>query len=557
MEKFDTQRLILLFIFGFSLLMLWDAWEKEHRPKPAPGQAVPQAAAPAPAKPAAPAAGPAQPAPEAAVPGAIAAAAKGETVTVSTDLLIAEIDTLGGTLKRIELRKHKDAADVARNFVLLGPEHHFEAQSGLAGEGGPNHRNLWSAKAGSFSLPDGQDKLEVRLSAAGQGALSVEKVYRFHRDSYAIDVELEIRNTGETPVTPYAYFQLTHDGRPAGNPNAVASSFGAQSFNGYAVYTEEKKFQKVQLTDVDKGKADFVRQAADGWLAYVQHYFVAAWNPAAKTSREYAVEKRQDGVYVGRTLVSAGAIAPGASATVTVPLYAGPQEQRRLVTFAPGFDLVVDYGWLTIVAWPLFWLLGKFHALSGNWGVAIILLTVTIKIIFFPLSAASYKSMAKMKLITPRLTKIREMYEHDRAKMNQAMMELYKTEKINPLGGCFPILVQIPVFIALYWVLLAAIELRHAPFMLWITDLSALDPYYVLPVLMTVTMILQTKMNPVPPDPVQAKVMQFMPYIFSVFFFFFPAGLVLYWLVNNMLSIAQQWQIQRMFDRDKPAHAKR
>jgi YidC/Oxa1 family membrane protein insertase len=250
-------------------------------------------------------------------------------------------------------------------------------------------------------------------------------------------------------------------------------------------------------------------------------------------------------------------LAPGAASTVKVELYAGPQEKRRLESAAPGLDLVVDYGWLAIIAWPLFWLLEHLHALTSNWGVAIILLTVLIKLIFFPLSAASYKSMAKMKLITPRLTKIRETYGSDRNKMNQAMMELYKTEKINPLGGCFPILVQIPVFIALYWVLLAAIELRHAPFMLWIHDLSALDPYFILPILMTVTMVLQTRMNPTPPDPVQAKVMQFMPFVFSIFFFFFPAGLVLYWLVNNILSIAQQWQIQRMFNRDRPAHAKR
>ena len=252
-----------------------------------------------------------------------------------------------------------------------------------------------------------------------------------------------------------------------------------------------------------------------------------------------------------------GAIEPGSAGQVKASLYAGPQEHRRLEAAAPGLDRVVDYGLLDIIARPLFWLLEKFHALSGNWGVAIILLTILIKIIFFPLSAASYKSMAKMKLVTPRLTKIREMYGHDRQKMNQAMMELYKTEKINPLGGCFPILVQIPVFIALYWVLLGAIELRHAPFVLWIKDLSALDPYYVLPILMTITMVLQTKMNPVPPDPVQAQVMKFMPYVFSIFFFFFPAGLVLYWLVNNILSILQQWQIQRLFERDKPAHGKR
>ena len=558
----DTQRLILFFIFGFSLLMLWDAWEKENRPKPVPQVQQPgsTAAVATPAgKPAAqPAAATApQSAPDGAVPGAAALAAKGETIVVRTDLVVAEIDTLGATLKRIELLRHKEAKDSAKNLVLLGPGHNYEAQSGLTGEGGPNHRMLWSAQPGNTTLAAGQNALEVRLTAQGKDGLEATKVYRFKRDSYVIDVVLEIHNRSAAPVTPFAYFQLTHDGKSSADANAIAETFGAQSFNGYAIYTEEKKFQKVVLTDIDKGKADYAKQSSDGWLAYVQHYFVAAWLPAAKVVREYAVEKRPDGIYAGRALVSTGPIAAGASATLAVPLYAGPQEQNRLAAVAPGFDLVVDYGWLTIIAWPLFWLLEKFHVLSGNWGVAIILLTVLIKLVFFPLSAASYKSMAKMKLITPRMQKIRETYEHDRAKMNQAMMELYKTEKINPLGGCFPIVVQIPVFIALYWVLLAAIELRHAPFMLWITDLSALDPYYVLPVLMTVTMVLQTRMNPVPPDPVQAKVMQFMPFIFSVFFFFFPAGLVLYWLVNNILSILQQWQIQRMFDRDKPAHARR
>jgi len=559
----DTQRLILLFVFGFSVMMLWEAWQKEHAPKPPPAQVSQATAVPTPAaKPgasksgAAPAAAPAG---GAAVPAAAAPAAKGETIVVRTDLIVAEIDTLGATLKRVELLRHREANDSTKNLTLLGDDHHYEAQSGLTGESGPNHRTLWTAQPGPTVLADGQQALEVRLTAQGAQGLSVTKVYRFKRDSYVIDVSLEIQNAGGAPASPYAYFQLTHDGRPIVSANAVASSFGAQSFHGFAVYSEEKKFQKVQLTDIDKGKADseYVHQSHDGWLAFVQHYFVSAWLPGPKLARENALEKRADGVYAGRVLVPAGQIAPGASTAVTVPLYAGPQEKKRLVGVAPGFDLVVDYGWLTIIAWPLFWLLEKFHSLSGNWGVAIILLTVLIKIVFFPLSAASYKSMAKMKLITPRMNKIREMYQNDRAKMNQAMMELYKTEKINPLGGCFPILVQIPVFIALYWVLLAAIELRHAPFMLWIHDLSALDPYYVLPILMTVTMVVQTRLNPVPPDPVQAKVMQFMPFIFSVFFFFFPAGLVLYWLVNNILSILQQWQIQRMFDRDKPAHAKR
>jgi YidC/Oxa1 family membrane protein insertase len=550
----DTQRLVLLLIFGFSVLMLWEAWEKEHRPKP-PAVASSTQAVPAPAKPPV-AASPAAPS-RSSVPAGDSAAQKGELVHVQTDVVLADIDTLGATLKRVELLKHKDAKDASKNLVLLGPEHQYEAQSGLTGEGGPNHRTLWRVAPGDYALKPGQDTVEVRLSAGGRDGISAEKVYTFHRDSYVIGVTLSVRNEGSATVTPYAYYQLTHDGKEETAGNSMAQSFGARSFTGYAAYSNEHKYQKEPLEDIDKGKTDLVKQADNGWLAFVQHYFVSAWLPAEGQPREYVLEKRADGLYAGRVLVPLATLAPGASARVSVPIYAGPQEQRRLKTAAPGLDLVVDYGWLAIIAWPLFWLLEKFHEFSGNWGVAIILLTVFIKILFFPLSAASYKSMAKMKLITPRLTKIREMYGNDRQKMNQAMMELYKTEKINPLGGCFPILVQIPVFIALYWVLLAAIELRHAPFVLWIHDLSALDPYFVLPILMTATMVLQTRMNPTPPDPVQAKVMQFMPFVFSIFFFFFPAGLVLYWLVNNILSILQQWQIQRMFQRDKPAHAKR
>jgi YidC/Oxa1 family membrane protein insertase len=544
----DTQRLILLVIFSFSLLMLWEAWEKEKRPKPAPSAA--QQGVPAPAKP--------QPAASAKTPAAVPATEApqaGEIVRVRTDLVAAEIDTRGGTLKRLELLKHADTADPSRNFVLLGPDHKYEAQSGLTQEGGPNHLTLWKASGTDFALQAGEDAVQVRLTGEGRDGVAVEKLYTFKRNSYVVDVALQIRNRGAAPLTPNAYFQLTHDGKAATNVNAVAETFGAQSFIGFGLYSAEKAYEKIHLPDLDKGK--FERRADSGWLAFVQHYFVSAWLPPDKLARDYGALKRTDGSYSGNVVVSPGEIAAGGAGEVKVSLYAGPQEQRRLQAAAPGLDLVVDYGWLAIIAWPLFWLLEKFYALSGNWGVAIILLTVLIKLVFFPLSAASYKSMAKMKLITPRLTKLREMYAHDRQKMNQAMMELYKTEKINPLGGCFPILVQIPVFIALYWVLLAAIELRHAPFMLWIKDLSALDPYYVLPILMTVTMVLQTRMNPTPPDPVQARVMQIMPFVFSIFFFFFPAGLVLYWLVNNILSIAQQWQIQRMFDRDKPAHAKR
>jgi YidC/Oxa1 family membrane protein insertase len=562
----DTQRLILFFIFSFSLLLLWDAWNKEQQPKPAAvapatsSSAVPVPAVPAPPKPAAPAtATGAVPAPATAAAPSVAPAVSGsgERIIVKTDLYVAEIDTLGARLRRLEFLRHKDTLDEKKNFVLLGPDQSYEAQSGLAGDLGADHRALWRAEPGERALREGEKSVEVRLAAPGRDGLEVQKVYRFHRDSYLIDVTFELRNKGASPVSPYAYFQLTHNGKPLPGGNSVAQSFGAQSFTGFAEYTSEKKFEKVEFTELDKGKASYVRQARDGWIAFVQHYFVSAWFAQPSLPREFTIEKRTDGTYAGRVLVPAGTMAPGSAATVTAQLYAGPQEQNRLKAAAPGFDLVVDYGWLTIIAWPLFWVLEKSYELTGNWGVAIILLTVLIKLVFFPLSAASYRSMAKMKVITPRLTRIREMYGNDRVKMNQAMMDLYKTEKINPLGGCFPILVQIPVFIALYWVLLAAIELRHAPFVLWIKDLSALDPYYVLPILMSITMIVQTRMNPTPPDPVQAKVMQVMPFVFSIFFFFFPAGLVLYWLVNNILSILQQWQIQRMFDRERPANAKR
>ncbi|MGD9951080.1 MAG: membrane protein insertase YidC [Burkholderiales bacterium] len=552
----DIQRLILFFIFSFSLLLLWDAWQKEQQPRPAPAVTAPSApGVPTPAAPLSPAASsptPAAAAPAASVPGATAATVQGEKVRVSTDLVEAEIDTLGATLTRLELRRHKDVKDAAKNFVLLGPEHAYSAQSGLIGEDMPNHRSLWRVLPGERTLGAGSDRLQVRFAADGPGGVTVEKVYTFRRNSYLVDVAFELKNAGSAPLSAYAYYQVVRDGRAP-----VHESRMMYVYTGPVYYTAEGAFNKVQFSDLDKDKASLPKNATDGWVGMMQHYFVSAWLPPEKAPREFYARKLPDGLYAAGVIVATPPAAPNGTASVAVQLFSGPQEQNRLKQAAPGLDLVVDYGWLAIIAWPLFAVLEFFHRWTGNWGVAIILLTVLIKLVFFPLSAASYKSMAKMKLVTPRLTKIREMYANDRARMNQAMMELYKTEKINPLGGCFPILVQIPVFIALYWVLLAAIELRHAPFILWIEDLSAQDPYYVLPILMAASMVLQTRMNPVPPDPVQAKVMKFMPYVFSVFFFFFPAGLVLYWLVNNLLSIAQQWQIQRMFERDKTAHAKR
>jgi YidC/Oxa1 family membrane protein insertase len=320
------------------------------------------------------------------------------------------------------------------------------------------------------------------------------------------------------------------------------------TFTGMAVYTEKEKFQKLTFEEVAKAKVPYPKNSNDGWISVLQHYFFSAWLPKNATPREFFTRRLDENLYAAGVIVPVGAAAAGATVTVTMPLYAGPQEQEKLEKIAPGLDLTIDYGWLTVIAVPLFWVLSWLYQWAGNWGIAIILLTVLIKLLFYPLSAASYRSMAKMRVLAPKLQRLKDQYGDDRQRLQQAMMELYKTEKINPLGGCMPILVQIPVFIALYWVLLASVELRHAPFMLWITDLAAPDPWFILPILMAITMWIQTMLNPEPPDPVQAKVMKIMPLVFSVFFFFFPAGLVLYWLVNNVLSIAQQWQITRSLE---------
>ena len=540
----DTQRLILFVVFSFSLLLLWEAWQKETRP-PTPPAAASQGTVPTPS-----ALGEAPQAKGASVPPAAAAAETGprETLHVRTDLVRADIDTRGGDLVYLELLQQKDSGDADKNIVLFGPEHHYAAQSGLIGAGLPNHKTPFRAQAREFDLAPGQDKLEVRLEASAPQGVKVAKIITFHRGSYRIDVAQEITNGGTAPLSTDAYFQLTRDGQsPGGDP------YMTKTYTGAAVYTERDKFQKVTFEDMAKGKVAYQKTADNGWIALIQHYFVAALLPPEKAQREFYTRKLDGDLYSLGAILPVGPIAPGATARVDVPLYAGPQDQDHLKSVAPGLQLVVDYGWLTVIAAPLFWVLKLFHGWLGNWGLAIILLTVTIKLIFFPLSAASYRSMAKMKLVTPRMMKLREQYGDDKVKLNQAMMDLYKTEKINPLGGCLPIVVQIPVFIALYWVLFESVELRHAPFYLWIKDLSAPDPWYVLPSLMMISMIVQTKMNPTPPDPVQAKVMMIMPLVFGVMFYFFPSGLVLYWFVNNILSILQQWQIGRMMGGNKAA----
>lgn len=555
----DTQRLILFFVFSFSLLLLWDAWQKDQRP-PTPTiiktekQGAVPATVPSPSVPAQAASTLSTPVGAALTPSK-AAAGKHEKLRVKTDNLVADIDLQGGDIVRLEFLKQKDTLDPKLNFVLLTPEHRYAAQSGLIGSGMPTHKTVYTAEAREYALTDGQNTLQVKLEAQGPEGVKTVKTLTFHRASYLIDVSHEVVNGSATPLAAHAYFQLLRDGKAPPGDIAMVSTF-----TGAASYTEQEKFQKLAFADLDKGKASVPKASDNGWIAMLQHYFVSAWLPKEKTSREYYAKRLEDNLYAVGVILPLAAIAPNSSGSVSASLYAGPQEQDALKSIAPGLDLVVDYGWLTVVAAPLFWLLQFLYKWAGNWGVAIILLTVIIKAVFFPLSAASYKSMAKMKLVTPRMTKLREQYGNDRARLNQAMMELYKTEKINPLGGCLPIVVQIPVFIALYWVLLASVELRHASW-LYIHDLAAPDtmftipgidmPIGILPIVMMITMIFQTKMNPVPPDPVQAKVMMIMPFAFGVMFFFFPAGLVLYWVVNNILSIAQQWQITRMIEGGK------
>ncbi len=535
----DNQRLILFLIFSFSILMLWDGWERQHAPQTAPVTQA-QSSKPQDVPLASKAGVPAQ---------AIAQAtettspAHGEKLLVKTDLFEAEIDTVGGDIRHLELLRHKATEDKSKNFVLLDDRqqpHLYIAQSGLIGTGLPNHKTLFIGKAGTYALADGSDSLEVKLSWQDAAGIQVDKVYTFHRGSYVTDVRYDIRNGTGAPIEPSAYFQLVHDSESA------KSSMMMPTYTGAAYFTEADKFKKVSFDDMKK--SNLSKNAPDGWIGLVQHYFVGAWLPKSGVAREYYTKPVGNNIYSAGAVLPVGTIAPGASGTISSRLFAGPQEQTHLKEVAPGLEYAVDYGWLTVIATPLFWLLSTIQKLVHNWGVAIILLTVLIKAAFYPLSAASYKSMAHMRKVAPRLQQIKERYGDNREKLHQAMMELYKTEKINPVGGCLPILVQVPVFIALYWVLLGSVEMRHAPFMLWITDLTATDPYFVLPVLMGATMIIQTSLNPTPPDPIQAKMMKIMPVAFSIFFFFFPAGLVLYWLVNNILSIAQQWTINRSIE---------
>jgi len=565
----DIRRTILWVIFSFSLLLLWDNWQRHNgQPSilfgPAPTETAPVTATPpvpggdVPTPSAAVVPGAAVP--PATVPGAApalvptqsgAAPAVSERITITTDLFKVDLDALGAEVKRVELLKHRDDVDPSKQIVLLdsSPSRTYLAQTGLiggpAGSDLPTHRTPFAVAPGPRTLESGQDALSVSFTAES-GGVTLVKTFQFKRGSYEIAVRHDIINATNVPVTPQLYVQLVRDGA-----DPEGGSVLYYTFTGTAVYTEAEKFQKQSFSDIEKGKADHVARSSDGWIAIIQHYFVSAWLPPQNMVREIYTEKVGSNLYrIGSKLILPE-IAPGATLTQTPRLFVGPQEERVLEQAAPGLELVRDYGWLTILSKPLFWVLEKFHGLTGNWGWAIVALTVVIKLVFFPLSAASYKSMARMKNVAPRMKALQEKHKGDRARLNQAMMELYRAEKINPLGGCLPILVQMPVFIALYWALLASVEMRNAPWIGWISDLAVPDPYFILPVIMMASMFVQYKLNPAPPDPMQAKIMLFMPLIFGVMFFFFPAGLVLYWVVNNLLSIAQQWQITRMIEGGK------
>ena len=558
----ETRRLVLLMIFSLSLIMLWDNYQAsigkptlfglstgaqkvESADSVQSGSVsstindLPQAAAQ-------PAAGtsalPADPSSIGST--AIAAEPAAQKITVKTDVLELQFSTQGAQLIGSKLLKHPDAEnpDLPVQLFEQSTNRTYVGQAGLVGvTDAPNHRTLFTFVSGDTAFAAGQDNLKLVFKAASGGIESIY-TYTIYKTRYDIDLLIQANNTTAASVTPSAYVQITRDGNKLSSDSALYATF-----TGPAVYTPEKKYQKIKFDKIADRSADYVKSADSGWIAMIQHYFVSAII-GQDGPRENYTRQVDANLYSIGLVSSLGTLAPAESGSYKAKLYTGPQDQRVLEELSPGLDLVVDYGWLTVIAQPIYWLLEKIHSYIGNWGWAIVILTIMIKLVFFPLSAASYKSMAKMRKVGPRMQKMKEQYGDDKMGFQRAMMEMYKREKINPLGGCMPILVQIPVFISLYWVLLASVEMRNAPWLGWVTDLAAPDPLYILPVLMAVTMFIQTRLNPTPPDPIQAKVMMVMPLVFSIMFIFFPAGLVLYWVVNNILSITQQWVITRQIE---------
>lgn len=529
----DIRRGILWMIFIFSVSMIWTNWRAYNSPAPIQAQAN---SAEHPSAPATTASTPA-------VTNNTVPAQASEKVQISTDVFNLTFDTLGAQLVRAELLKHHDSEDKTKPTLLLDDKDFtYTVQSGLVGPS--NQQKSYPKQDTLFTLVSTEkaftgDTLDVVFRAESDG-VEVTRTYTLHKGSYKIDVKDDVKNISSETQNPSQYRQITRD-----NHKPEGGMYMAPTFTGWAVYSDAERFQKVTFEEIDKNSADYIKQAPDGWISFIQHFFVTAWIPEQGKDHSVQIRKAGKDLYAISTVESLGALAPGQNVESKATLWVGPQDQKALAAIDPTLDLVVDYGWLTFIAKPMFKLMNWLFSLIGNWGWTIVVLTIIVKIILYPLSAASYRSMAKMKNIAPRMQALKEQYGDDRQKLNAAMMEMYRTEKINPLGGCFPIMLQIPVFLTLYRVLLSSVEMRGAPWLGWITDLSIADPYFILPIIMIATMFLQMKLNPTPPDPMQARVMMIMPLVFGVMMLWFPAGLVLYWVVNNVLSIFQQWWITR------------
>ena len=546
----DIRRTILWVVFGFSLVMLWDQWQIHNGKKPTffpsavqtapvqtsvtPSQATPDASAVKTAG-----------LPQNNAGDGFQAAPAAQRIDVETDVLKLQFSSEGGSLVRAELLKHKDIHHAGSNVLIMddSKERVYLAQSGLIGgasaAGWPTHKTPM-VFSGSKMLKESENELQLRFESVPVGDVKLVKTYILKRGSYAIEVKHDIVNTSSAAVSPQLYVQLVRDGnKPEGE-----SSFYS-TFTGPAVFTTQKKYQKIEFSDIEKNKADFEKQSNQGYVAMVQHYFASAWLLDDTQQRDLFARKLDNNLYAVGMVAPLPAIAPGTQVSQTARLFVGPQEEKILESLYPGLELVKDYGWLTILSKPLYWLLYELYRVIGNWGWSIVALVVVLKIAFYWLNSQAYKSMGKMKAINPKIMEMRERLKDNPQQMQMEMMKIYREEKVNPLGGCLPIAVQIPFFIALYWVLLSSVEMRNAPWVGWIHDLAATDPWFILPLLMTATSMFQTWLNPTPPDPIQAKMMWFMPLAFSVMFFFFPAGLVLYWLSNNILSIAQQWMINK------------
>ncbi len=476
-----------------------------------------------------------------------ASAPSSQLIRVRTDVLDLAIDPRGGDIVELHLPQYprrQDRPDVPFQLFERSGERTYEAQSGLIGDGPDkaSGRPQYSSEKTEYRLAEGQDELVVDLNYSADG-VNYTKRFTLERGNYALKVNYLIDNQSEKPWTGYLFGQLKRDN--SGDPSSSTAT-GTATYLGAALWTKDEPYRKVSMGDMDE--SNLRESVQGGWIAWLQHYFVTAWIPQADDTNQVQTRKDSQGNYIIGFTGPAVTVPAGAQGETGATLYAGPKSQDKLEELSPGLRLTVDYGILWFIAQPIFWLLENIHALLGNWGWSIIVLTIVIKLAFFPLSAASYRSMARMRAVSPKMQALKEQHGDDRQKMSQAMMELYKKEKINPLGGCLPILVQMPVFLALYWVLLESVEMRQAPWMFWITDLSIKDPFFILPIIMGMTMFIQQQLNPTPPDPMQARVMKLLPIIFTFFFLWFPAGLVLYWVVNNVLSIAQQWYITRKIE---------